>query len=72
MDFAVSEATATETLTEADERVIEINTYLYIPFVLFIFGAPLVFIAFLCYLQHRSKQLHRREWERLNNRRLST
>lgn len=53
------------------EVVVGNNPYLYVPFLTFVFGAPVVFIGLLCYIQYRNRRLQRQEWERINNRRLS-
>ncbi|KAI6192381.1 hypothetical protein M3Y97_00331400 [Aphelenchoides bicaudatus] len=49
----------------------ELDNYMYIPFIMFVFGAPLIFIALICYIQHRNRRLQTSEIERITNRRLS-
>ncbi|CAD5233850.1 unnamed protein product [Bursaphelenchus xylophilus] len=71
MDTSFSNITTSSAIEEPIARPIN-SLYLYIPFVIFVFLAPLMFISLLCYIQRRNKRMQQNEMERLNNRRLST
>ncbi|KAI6180468.1 hypothetical protein M3Y98_00723000 [Aphelenchoides besseyi] len=61
-----------ETELIAMESVNPLEGYLYIPFVVFVFGTPALFIGLLCYIQQRNRRLQQQSTERKPVRRTLT
>lgn len=48
-----------------------LNLSFHIPFFVFVFGAPIVFILIICFLQHRNRRLQQHQMECFRNQRFS-
>ncbi|KAI6240782.1 hypothetical protein M3Y99_00421900 [Aphelenchoides fujianensis] len=72
MQYIHTSDNSNQTELIAMEGVNPLEGLMFIPFVIFVFGAPGLFIGFLCYIQKRNRRMNQQATERATLRRLAT